>query len=168
MKRLLPLIALVVLLVGGWYAASPWWTLKQMRDAADAGDVEALSAHVDWDALRRDIAEDVAIELVAAGGGTGLDATDRAARLRVARATREAAERMVTPRALAIAFASMQQAQALDIPLPALKSEGMPDIAYRGIDRIEVRAAGEEEGGSEAPAYVFRRSGLTWRLSGLD
>ncbi|MCJ7420574.1 DUF2939 domain-containing protein [Sphingomicrobium astaxanthinifaciens] len=166
MKRLLLLIALVVGIVLAWYFASPWWTLKQMRDAARAGEVEALGEYVDWEALRADIAGDIADDIVA-GRSSGNAELDRIAGVMIERSAREAAERLVTPRALAMAFSSVEQAQKLGIPLPALKAEGLPAITYRSLDRVEVRASGEDKG-ADAPAYVLTRSGLGWKLSGLE
>jgi hypothetical protein len=43
---------LLILAPFGWWFASPWWTLSRMRDAARAGDADALAAHVDFPALR--------------------------------------------------------------------------------------------------------------------
>ena len=44
--------ALLALLAAGWWFGSPWWTLWRMREAAQAGDAEALAAYVDFPALR--------------------------------------------------------------------------------------------------------------------
>jgi len=44
--------ALLVLLAAGWWFGSPWWTLWRMREAAQAGDAEALAAYIDFPALR--------------------------------------------------------------------------------------------------------------------
>ncbi|MGZ8286865.1 MAG: DUF2939 domain-containing protein [Allosphingosinicella sp.] len=44
--------ALLVLLAAGWWFGSPWWTLWRMREAARAGDSDALAAYVDFPALR--------------------------------------------------------------------------------------------------------------------
>jgi len=44
--------ALLALLAAGWWFGSPWWTLWRMREAARAGDSDALAAYVDFPALR--------------------------------------------------------------------------------------------------------------------
>ncbi|HEX8448830.1 MAG TPA: DUF2939 domain-containing protein [Allosphingosinicella sp.] len=44
--------ALLVLLAAGWWFGSPWWTLWRIREAARAGDSEAVAAYVDFPALR--------------------------------------------------------------------------------------------------------------------
>lgn len=55
MRILKLLIALAVVLAIGWLAASPYITLYQMKQAADARDGEALSEHVDFPSVRQSI-----------------------------------------------------------------------------------------------------------------
>ena len=45
----------VMLAAAGWWFGSPWWTLRQVQRAADARDAAALSAYVDYPALRTDV-----------------------------------------------------------------------------------------------------------------
>ncbi len=59
MKKIIVAIAVVMMAAGGWYYASPLWTLKAMRDAAAAKDSAALSAYVDYEALRTDLKGDM-------------------------------------------------------------------------------------------------------------
>lgn len=49
--------ALLVLLAAGWWFGSPWWTLWRMREAAQAGDSDALAAYIDFPALRVSVRE---------------------------------------------------------------------------------------------------------------
>jgi hypothetical protein len=52
-SRMLALGAALAFLAGaGWWFGSPWWTLWRMREAAQAGDSEALAAYIDFPALR--------------------------------------------------------------------------------------------------------------------
>lgn len=48
-------LALVVTVCAGWWFGSPWWTLYQMRNAAEAHDRKALSQYVDYRAIRSDM-----------------------------------------------------------------------------------------------------------------
>ena len=62
--------ALAVLLAAvGWWFASPWWTLRAMREAAAAHDEKALSAHVDYPALRASVKSEIAKQMAGSGGG---------------------------------------------------------------------------------------------------
>lgn len=40
--------AAIIITAAGWYWGYPWWTLHRMRDAARAGDAEALARYVDY------------------------------------------------------------------------------------------------------------------------
>jgi hypothetical protein len=51
-KRALLAALLLIFLAAGWWLGSPWWTLWRMREAAQAGDSEALAAYIDFPALR--------------------------------------------------------------------------------------------------------------------
>ncbi len=52
-SRIFAFAAALVLLAGsGWWFGSPWWTLWRMREAARAGDSDALAAYIDFPALR--------------------------------------------------------------------------------------------------------------------
>ncbi|HYJ81591.1 MAG TPA: DUF2939 domain-containing protein [Allosphingosinicella sp.] len=52
-RRMLALAAALLVLAGaGWWFGSPWWTLWRMREAARAGDAQALAAYIDFPALR--------------------------------------------------------------------------------------------------------------------
>jgi hypothetical protein len=51
-SRVLAAAALTLLLAVGWWFGSPWWTLWRMREAARAGNSEALAGYVDFPALR--------------------------------------------------------------------------------------------------------------------
>lgn len=39
-------------LAAGWWFGSPWWTLWRMREAAAAGDAQALASYIDFPAVR--------------------------------------------------------------------------------------------------------------------
>lgn len=64
--------ALLALLAAGWWFGSPWWTLSRMRDAARAGDAQALAAYIDFPALRASTRE----QLGPIGGALARPAVD--------------------------------------------------------------------------------------------
>lgn len=53
--------ALLAMLAAGWWFGSPWWTLWRMREAAQAGDSEALAGYVDFPALRASTREQLGL-----------------------------------------------------------------------------------------------------------
>src|SRR5690349_4173100 len=69
----------------GWQVASPWWTLKNMRDAARKRDSERLASYVDFPRVRSDLhdqliaAADERIPVAAIQAILGKHAVDRIA-----------------------------------------------------------------------------------------
>lgn len=65
MKKIVVALGVLLLAAGGWYYASPLWTLKAMRHAAVAKDGAALSRYVDYEALRADLKGDLRRSMMA-------------------------------------------------------------------------------------------------------
>lgn len=76
-------VALVLLAGAGWWLGSPWWTLWRMREAAQAGDSDALAAYVDFPALRASTSEQLRPRLGPLAG-PAVDALVSPAALRLA------------------------------------------------------------------------------------
>ncbi len=157
----------VLLAAGGWWFASPWWTLRAMREAAAAHDEKALSAHVDYPALRASVKREIAKQMAGSGGGEagGTLATVVAA---IAGPIVDAA---ITPQGVQAMFEVRDVSKQGATPPPA--SGGMlpslpaandrPAIEHYGIDQFRVRWHEQGTG-----TMVFRRYGLGWKLVGID
>ncbi len=75
MKKIMALLIVALLAVGGWYALSPPMTLNALRDAAEAHDADSVLAHVDLPALRASLKEQARQRLEEdAANSTGLEA----------------------------------------------------------------------------------------------
>ena len=59
MKDLIKLLILAAVVIGAWYLVTPWWTMKQIADAAEDGDAEALEELVDFEVLRANMRDDL-------------------------------------------------------------------------------------------------------------
>jgi len=68
--------ALLLLAGTGWWFGSPWWTLWRMREAAQAGDADALAAYIDFPALRASTRTKLAPRLGPLGGALARPAVD--------------------------------------------------------------------------------------------
>jgi hypothetical protein len=159
---------LLAALAAGWWFGSPWWTLREMRAAAAAHDERALSAHVDYPALRASVKQQV---MAAYGNGAvsearGLGSLGAALARALAgpvidtlvtpdgvRAMFEVEEARKTPSAAASAAGGGPV-------LPALKDR--PVIERDGLDQFRVH--GRDSGSA---TMIFRRAGLGWKLSGV-
>jgi hypothetical protein len=129
--------ALLVLLGAGWWFGSPWWTLWRMREAARAGDSDALAAYVDFPALRASTRDQLGSRLGPLGGliaGPALDAA-------------------ISPEALRLALGEGRDgggggnhgSEPQDV-----------DISRTGASEFRVRGTRGD--------LVFRRHGLGWKL----
>jgi hypothetical protein len=52
MRKWLVALAAILALVGGWWYASPLWTLREMRQAAMERDADRFSSYIDYPAVR--------------------------------------------------------------------------------------------------------------------
>ncbi len=195
MKKILIAIAVVMIAAGGWYYASPLWTLKAMRDAAVAKDSAALSHYVDYEALRADLKGDMRRSLLAEmgdqpGGGqpqNPLGAIGMAIAMKLIDPMIEA---MVTPEGVEALFAGQRSADGGQKAAPETRSErspsggaasvapgsgpsATPSLAGAGpgddpeIERISVNEFRVRGGGKDGE-LIFRRYGLGWKLAGVD
>ena len=162
-------LSLALVAAGGWWFSSPSWTLKAMREAAAAHDERALSAHVDYPALRESLKDNVMRRITTDGrGAEGLGAIGAQVANAIAGPLIDAA---VTPHGVEAMFrvetAQETAARAPDMaggPLPKLpQAKDQPVIERHGLSAFTVR--GRDPGSAR---LLFRRDGLGWRLSGVD
>ena len=163
MKRLLTLIAVLFLAIGGWYFVTPWLAMKGVADAAMDGDSAALEERVDFEALR-DSARDQLVDAVEAEEGRGgiVDVIGGAVAERVGR---EAVDRLITPASVANIVRYGAPAAVL-VPERYRSQEISWDVEREGLEQF--RAVGTYEDGSPAPVLHFTRDGLGWTMTGFE
>ncbi|MFL6844692.1 MAG: DUF2939 domain-containing protein [Allosphingosinicella sp.] len=117
-RKVLFAVAALLLLAGGWWIASPWWTLWRMRDAAEAGDARALAAYIDFPALRA--------------------STKRQLPGPLGRLARPAIDLLVTPAGLRLALTKRVDPGEGELELDReglsefrLRHDGKPDLVFR-------------------------------------
>lgn len=171
MRKIVAALAVLLLAAFGWWYASPLWTLHAMRDAATHHDAARLSAYVDYPAVRAKLKSDLGGDAarVAAShpgdGGAQLGAAIAAAFLG------PVIDALVTPEGVAAMFARQDRAAAngaTAAPQPTGKALPVsapdhPVIEREGLDRFRVHDKDPGKG-----ALEFRRSGLGWKLVGVD
>ena len=169
-RRRIPILAAAALVAAAapaaWYVASPWWTLRQMRDAARAGDVARFASYVDTAAIdaaaRRDYRRWWGSVLA-----TPMRDSENARRFRALAQRRLAVpdrEIGIPPQEMMPWFAEMP------VPVPLLgagpdKNGDRPYIVRDGLARFEVRYGDNDP--DRSPLLTFRREGLGWRLDGI-
>ncbi len=152
MRGLLKLALLAALVLGGWYAASPWYAMWRIVNAAEDGNGDELRARIDFDRVQAQMKADLAASRD--DGDTGL--FDRIGDGVVKTVGGAAIDTLVTPGGMAV---------LLDVS-PAVPGQDLSwSVAYDGPN--QVRGVSTYEDGTPGPQLVFERQGLAWQMVGL-
>jgi hypothetical protein len=152
-----------LLLAGGWYWGSPLWTLKQMRDAAQVKDVDALASHVDFPALREDVKAEMLAEFFGRPqiGDEYLDQFEE-----------EGPKEMIESHVDAL-FSPAGLRNLLDDKGVMVGDEKIPlaikldAYALERVSLSEFRLKSKKSGDGKV-MFEFRRYGLSWKLAGIN
>jgi hypothetical protein len=136
-----------------------------MKAAADANDPDALNSYIDYPALREDLKAETIGQMTAEAkkeksgfGGLGLAIGTAMAGPVI--------DRLVTPagmRAALMAKRDQAQIEAAPLAISALRLPDDPVIVRRGFSEFLVASKRRPNSG-----LVFKRHGLSWKLSGVD
>jgi hypothetical protein len=164
MRRLMIVLAALAALAAGWWLGSPYWTLHQMKSAAEQGDTARLSTYIDYPAVRENLKGQVRRAILKDAStneeGKGLAALGSA----IAGALIDPViDTMVSPEGLQAAFAE-REAQSTLRPGPHLPAApDKPVVTHDGLDTFKVRDRRHDQG-----SLLFRRVGLGWKLVGFE
>lgn len=155
MRRwLIGLSALLVVAGGGWLWGSPYLTLLQLKKAADARDLAAISARIDYPAVRADLKTQVRERLDRTGGSE----LDRLGAVLAERLADPLVDAAITPEGMRALFASAAVAKATRPSLGSVKPEDMR-VRRDSLGRFTLASAD-----GSGPEVVFALQGLTWRV----
>ena len=151
--RLLTKFAIVAaLVVGGWYLASPWYSMWRIVTAIEDGDSDALRERVDFEALRGGMQED----LRASRDDGDSDLLDQIGDAVVETVGGAAIDVAVTPQGLAV----LMDASTL---MPG--QDWSWDVERTGLNTFTAVSTWDD--GSAGPRLYFQRKGLGWMMVGL-
>lgn len=154
--------AALLTMVAGWNFYSPYYTLNQMRSAAEADDADKLASYVDFPALRADMRAQIRGKLASepitakAGGSASPDSAIASKMLD------GMVDDIVTPRGLRAVFVAnkllvaRQGITAIDGARPDLK------VTRSSFNSFDVHAPNDDAG-----RLIFKRDGLGWKLSAM-
>ena len=162
MRRRSVWLAIVVVAIlasgAGWWVASPWWTLKSMRDAARAGNSERLASYIDFPRVRADLRDQLIQQMDRNSSPSGLERfiSHRAAPMLV----NPVLHAVVSPDSLEI---------ALDVAPKKAGSVGASNqtcgMNREDLNHFRVRCARLPVGQAD---LSFERQGFRWKLVGID
>ena len=151
-RLILRLLVPALLVVGGWYLASPWYAMWRIVTAIEDGDSAALEERVDFEALRGGMHADLA----ASRDDGDSDLFDRIGDGIVQTVGGAAIDLAVTPQGLAV----LMDASTL---MPG--QDWSWDVERTGLDTFTAVSTWED--GSPGPQLMFARQGLGWKMVGL-
>ena len=153
-RTILIMVALLAVATGaGWYWGSPWWTLRSMKQAAEARDIAALSTHIDYPSLRAGMKRELRARVRPDDGVLGA---------LVSRGiTDTVVEVALRPEGMRAIFAAA--------PLAAPEAGGVKmnanDMILRRDSVAQFRLVRRQDGGG---ALIFRLRGVRWMLSDVE
>lgn len=166
-KTLIVSLLIAVLFSAGWYFGSPAWTIKQMRDAAVAGDSEALAAHVDFPSVRDGLKSQVKAEMMAKVAEAKEQNPFAALGAMIAMNMIDPLiDGIITPDGLK----HMMTRGKFSNPdkTPSADKGPATEWAITRTNFDQFRAAPISQTGDKVPALVFQRDGISWRLTKID
>lgn len=152
MAKLFKLLLLIGVTVGGWYFVTPWWTMKQIVDAAEAGDGERLEQLIDFETLRAGMRSD--LRASRDDGDTGL--FDQIGDGIVKTLGSAAIDTFATPNGMAV---------MLDLSTAVPGEDYSWDVNREGLNAFS--AVSTTQGGKAGPQLQFVRDGLGWQMVGV-
>ncbi|WP_137863617.1 MULTISPECIES: DUF2939 domain-containing protein [unclassified Sphingomonas] len=149
-RWLIALMVLILLAGGGWIWGSPYYTLWQMKRAAEARDIDALARHIDFPTVR----ESVKAQLSARAGGEGGGVLGALVRAGIADTMVDAA---VSPEGMRFIFAAAPLAETSRPGTIRLKAS---EMRYRRVafGRFLLTRG-------DGAALEFRLHGASWILT---
>ena len=151
------LAAFIVVAGAGWYWASPWWTVRSMKQAADARDVASLSRNIDYTALRSGMKRELRARVAEDGGDQGVLG---------ALISGGIADRVVdlalTPEGMRAVFATAPMASTARPGAAKLNANEMA-VRRDGFGQFRLVRSDGKRG-----ALIFRLRGATWMLSDVE
>lgn len=168
-KTVFGLVAGLLLAAGaGWYFASPSYAMVQLKEAAESGDETELEQRIDFSRLREDLKSDLKGQMAAEAAKSENDGLAALGAAFAMAMIDPLIDGFVTPQAMA----GMVREGKLARPGESgeAKDEGAEEVDWKierdGFSRFVARP--ESRDGEDAPALVFERDGLGWKLVEID
>jgi|HigsolmetaAR201D_1030396.scaffolds.fasta_scaffold47403_1 hypothetical protein len=164
-------IAGALLLLVGWYAASPYITLHQMRSAAENKNAEELSKHIDFPAVKESLKASFSAKMVAEAAKSPDDNPFAGAGAALAIAMiGPMIDALITPQTIAMMMQgekpTVQQADTTTLSTPS--KEPNVSSGYTGLNTFEVDISDKDDP-SVKIGLRFKRHGLfSWKLTEID
>lgn len=175
MKKLVWLLLVMVLGVGGYAMAGPYLTLQQIKVGVDEKDSEKLSANIDFPVLRQNLKDQLNAYMMRQAATELEDNPFGALAVTIVSQLVEGmVDSMITPAGLASLMEGKKPQQGGETaPAPAPDSGEAPDErdffgnARYGFDSASEFSVWVPNDKGEELQFVLTRQNLTWKLSNI-
>lgn len=166
-----PIVALALVVGGGWVASSPFRAYADLESAARAGDRQALEQLVDFPAFRESVKEEVrvSVEHGISGGADG-NLAGRIGGMLAGAVAAPVVDHVVTPGGIASltqGFRPGERVNGNDAPKGEAAEQESRFRVSRGYEDLSTFAVRfhDPETGRQRVTLVLHRGGLRWRLA---
>jgi flagellar basal body-associated protein FliL len=173
-KLIKVLIGFALLAAVGWFFATPYLAVKNMKDAADKRDAATLSTYVNYPALKENLKTTFATSMNAkAEDKSGNPLAGFGAALATAFLS-PMVDAIVTPENLAMMMSGQKPKAAGGATEPVTqdataKKQDEPDISlgYESLNRFAVNVTPKDKP-EQKTKLIFLREGLSWKLNNVE
>ncbi len=175
-KRLVLIIAIVLIALAGWIAAGPYLAIHGIRQAIESGDIPALERHVDYPTLRANVKAQLEDRMAREiGRRFGDQAAGGMAAGVVGMLSDSAVDAMVSPAGIAVLLQGrslVERAQGNVDPQAGVTAGPKPydplKDAQTKFESPSRYVATVKSADGKPVNFVFERQGLRWRLTNIS
>jgi hypothetical protein len=162
MKKMVALVLLIGVLIGAWFYWSPRLAARDLRNAAQTGDVEDLQRLVDFPTVREHLKADWKVGMM-----RSMDTTDQSGLGSFGMAFGGMMmERFVNDIVSPSGIAALVRHGSVDTTSTASPSASSTEIrmGYRDLNTFVITTRDLDNPPSDTVNFVLKRRGLSWRL----
>jgi Protein of unknown function (DUF2939) len=158
----------VVALAGGGIYYAPYSTIDNLKNATANRNSEALSESIDFPALRMSIKENVKAQVLKQMAGAEAPTTVKMTPAQVEKTIEPVVDKLVTPEGLDRLIHDKIPEAKIDLSnLDRDINKSDLTMGYESFDRFVVRITDKVDR-SKNVSLILKRSGLGWKLAGID
>lgn len=160
------LLVAALVAVGAWFFALPYITIFQIAIAADQGDADALSDHIDFQSVRESLKEEIREGVKNSAKDQGF--WGALGTMMVGGAAQMAVDYFITPKGIASMLEGNNPMDSGGSSNSGSDSGGaalsVSNMSYESFSRFVVVVPDENPNSSEEIRFILRRVGMGWQL----
>ena len=165
------LLGAALALLVGWYAASPYIALHQMRSAAESKDAATLSEHIDFPAVKESLKASFSAAMMAEVTQSSQDDPFAGAGAALAIAmVGPMVDALVTPQAIAMLMQGEKpELERYDVQVASTpRQEPAVSYGYTGLNTFKVDVSDKSDPNAKIGLRLKRHGLFSWKLTSVD